>query len=71
MRILLDTNVLARAASGPPSLANELVTAATEPQHTLLLSPFLLAELSRVLRYDRLQRAPRQRQSAWRLSVLA
>ena len=55
MRILLDTNVLARAASGPPSLANELVLAATRPEHSLLLSPFLVSELSRVLRYERLR----------------
>jgi putative PIN family toxin of toxin-antitoxin system len=55
MRILLDTNVLARAASGPPSLANELVLAATRPQHSLLVSPFLVSELSRVLRYERLR----------------
>lgn len=55
MRILLDTNVLARAAAGPPGLANELVLACTEPQQTLLLSPYLIAELRRVLRYPRLQ----------------
>jgi putative PIN family toxin of toxin-antitoxin system len=54
MRILLDTNVLARAASGL-GLAHELLVAATEPQHTLLLSPFIIAELSRVLRYARLR----------------
>lgn len=56
MRILLDTNILARAASGPPGLAHEVVLAATRPEHTLILSPFLLSELSRVLRYDRLRR---------------
>jgi putative PIN family toxin of toxin-antitoxin system len=55
MRILLDTNVLARAASGPPGLANELVLAATRSEHSLLLSPFLVSELSRVLRYERLR----------------
>ena len=55
MRIVLDTNILARAASGPPGLAHELVLAATRPEHVLLLSPFLLSELSRVLRYDRLR----------------
>lgn len=55
MRVLLDTNVLARAAAGPPGLANELVLEATQPQHVLLLSPFIVSELSRVLRYDRLR----------------
>ena len=55
MRVLLDTNVLARAASGPPGMANELVLEATRPAHALLLSPFVVQELSRVLRYDRLR----------------
>jgi len=55
MRILLDTNILARAAAGPPGLANELVLAATHRDHILLLSPFLVSELSRVLRYERLR----------------
>lgn len=55
MRVLLDTNVLARAAAGPSGLANELVLAATRPEHVLVLSPFLVSELSRVLRYDRLR----------------
>lgn len=55
MRILLDTNVLARAASGPPGLAHELVLNATRAEHVLLVSPFLLVELSRVLRYPRLR----------------
>lgn len=56
MRTLLDTNILARAAIGPPGLANEVLLAATRPQHFLILSPFLLSELSRVLRYDRLRK---------------
>ena len=55
MRVLLDTNILARAATGPPGLANELVLAATHHEHVLLLSPFLVSELSRVLRYDRVR----------------
>ncbi|MCG8584890.1 MAG: putative toxin-antitoxin system toxin component, PIN family [Pirellulales bacterium] len=55
MRVLLDTNILARAAAGPPGLANELVLAAARHEHVLLLSPFLVSELSRVLRYDRVR----------------
>ncbi len=55
MRIVLDTNVLARAASGPPGMASALVMVATRPEHVLLLSPFLISELSRVLRYERLR----------------
>jgi len=56
MRILLDTNVLARATPGPSSLSRELVRLATVPPHILILSPFLLSELSRVLGYGRLRR---------------
>lgn len=36
-------------------MANELVLAATRPEHVLLLSPFLVSELSRVLCYERLR----------------
>jgi putative PIN family toxin of toxin-antitoxin system len=55
MRILLDTNILARAAAGPPGPAHELLLLATQHDHVLVLSPFLIAELTRVLRYDRLR----------------
>ena len=55
MRVVLDTNVLARAASGPPGLANELVLACTALPHDLVLSPFILSELNRVLHYERLR----------------
>ena len=56
MRIVLDTNVLARAASGPPRPAAELLQRAIKEPHILCVSPFLLSELSRVLRYERVQR---------------
>ena len=55
MRILLDTNILARAAAGPPGPAHELLLLATHHQHRLILSPFLTSELARVLRYPRLR----------------
>jgi len=55
MRVLIDTNVLARAAGGPPSPADALVRLCIEPAHVLILSEFLLVELSRVLRYDRMR----------------
>lgn len=55
MRLLLDTNILARAAVGPPGPAHALLLLATHHEHVLILSPFLVAELSRVLRYDRLR----------------
>ncbi len=56
MRIVLDTNILARAASGPPSPAAELLQRAMQEPHVLCVSPFLLSELSRVLRYERVRR---------------
>ena len=59
MRIVLDTNVLARAASGPPGPADELLLRCVAPPYLLCLSPYLLSELSRVLRYPRVQRIHR------------
>lgn len=56
MRIVLDTNILARAASGPPSPAAELVQWVLEKDYTLIVSPFLLSELSRVMRYESVRR---------------
>ncbi|MHB0957768.1 MAG: putative toxin-antitoxin system toxin component, PIN family [Pirellulaceae bacterium] len=55
MRVVLDTNILARAASGPPGLASQILMDVTRPANTLVFSPFLLSELSRVLRYARLR----------------
>lgn len=56
MRIVLDTNILARATPGPDSLSREIVRRCRQDPHVLILSPFMLAELSRVLCYDRLRR---------------
>ena len=56
MRIVLDTNILARAASGPPSPAAEVLQMSLAPPHILCVSPFLISELSRVLRYERVRR---------------
>lgn len=53
MRIVLDTNILARAATGPPGLADALLMQAVSPPHMLCVSAFLLSELVRVLRYPR------------------
>jgi putative PIN family toxin of toxin-antitoxin system len=58
MRIVLDTNVLARAAgsrTGPAGELFERVAAA----HALIVSQELLTELGRVLSYDRLRRVHR------------
>jgi len=56
MRIVLDTNVLARAASGPPGPAAELLLRCVSVPNLLCLSPYLLSELSRVLRYPRVRK---------------
>lgn len=55
MRIVLDTTILVRAnikACGP---VRELVQAIQQTGSTLVVSPFLLDEVQRVLRYPRLQ----------------
>ncbi|HMO15653.1 MAG TPA: putative toxin-antitoxin system toxin component, PIN family [Pirellulaceae bacterium] len=56
MRVVLDTNILVRAASirnrGP---AFEVLKILLEPEHVLCSSPFMLDELIRVLRYPRLR----------------
>ena len=49
MRIVLDTNILVRANAKAKGPARELLQLiAGSPDHTLLLSPFLLQELERV-----------------------
>lgn len=56
MRIVLDTNILIRAsakARGPARALLMLIAASAS--HRLLLSPFLLNELKRVLSYDRIR----------------
>lgn len=55
IRAVLDTNVLARAARGGDGAAAELVRQVSQPPHVLVLSPFLLSELTRVLRYERVR----------------
>jgi putative PIN family toxin of toxin-antitoxin system len=56
MRIVLDTNILVRANAKARGPARELVQLITgSPEHTLLLSPFLLQELERVFSYERVR----------------
>ncbi|MBI1790254.1 MAG: putative toxin-antitoxin system toxin component, PIN family [Acidobacteria bacterium] len=56
MRIVLDTNILVRAAAKGKGPASELLRLITDsPEHVLLLSPFLLQELERVFSYDRVR----------------
>jgi len=56
MRIVLDTNVLARTTPGPSSPAREVLQRAANAPHVLLIAAPLLEELARVLRYERLRR---------------
>ena len=56
MRIVLDSNILARAACGPPSPAAELLLRALRSPYTICISPVLLDELNRILRYDRVRK---------------
>jgi predicted nucleic acid-binding protein len=58
MRIVFDSNVLARAAgpTGPAARALDLILSSAQ---TLVLSELLLTELARILRYDRLLRIHR------------
>lgn len=55
MRIICDTNVLARAAVRPLGPARAVFTAALTPPHGLLLCEPMLVELSRVLGYERVR----------------
>ena len=55
MRIVLDSNIIARATPGKSGPAAAVRQAIRDP-HLLILSPFLLAELARVLRYDRVRK---------------
>lgn len=54
MRIVPDSNVLARAAR-PGGLAAKVLSQIITGPHVLVLSPVLLSEVARVLRYPRLQ----------------
>jgi putative PIN family toxin of toxin-antitoxin system len=56
MRVVLDTNVLARAARGGTGPAAEVLRLIMVPPHIFILSPFLLSEISRALRYPRLRK---------------
>jgi len=56
MRVVLDTNILARSAYSLAGPAAEVLNWLGKPGHTLIASPFLLDEVQRVLRYPRLRR---------------
>ena len=55
MRVVCDSNVLARAAVRPQGPARAVFIAALMPPHRLVLSEPMLAELARVLRYERVR----------------
>lgn len=55
MRVVLDTNVLARATPGRNSPAKQVLDALLGAPHVLVSSEFLLNELGRALRYDRVR----------------
>jgi len=56
MRVVLDTNILARSAYSSTGPAGELLERIRESQHVLIISSFILTELERVLQYPRLKR---------------
>lgn len=56
MRVLCDTNILARAATRPGGPAHEVVQRLiAADDHNLIVTPFLLDELTRVLGYTRVR----------------
>ena len=61
MRIVLDSNILVRAAWKADGLASQLLRSVLEEPHRLIVSAFILGEVSRVLTYPRIQ-------SRWGLS---
>jgi putative PIN family toxin of toxin-antitoxin system len=56
MRIVLDSNVLVRAARPVLGPAREVLLRATEEPHVLLLSAFIISELRRVLGYEHVRK---------------
>src|ERR1019366_2376744 len=55
MRIVLDSNILVRAAWKADGLASRLLRNVLEGPHRLIVSPFILGEVARVLAYPRVQ----------------
>ena len=55
MRIVFDSNILVRAAWKADGLASRLLRRVLEGPHRLIVSPFILGEVARVLAYPRIQ----------------
>ena len=53
MRVVLDTNILVRATKGGKGPAREVLLAFQLSEHVLLLSPWMIDELRRVMTYPR------------------
>jgi putative PIN family toxin of toxin-antitoxin system len=70
MRVVLDTNVAVRVFTSVASNAAHLWKLLSERRHSLVVSLFLLDELRRVLRYDRIKIIHRQPESAMERFVL-
>lgn len=55
MRVVLDTNILVRAAADEESLARRVLTLIKSGPHLLVTSEFILDELRRVFTYPHIQ----------------
>jgi predicted nucleic acid-binding protein len=53
MRVVIDSNVLARATPGKTSAAREVLLLLTLAPHMLITAAPLLTELARILQYPR------------------
>lgn len=56
MHIVLDTNVLAIAATPTSGAARELLRRCVKSPHVIAISECLLSEVSRMLRYARMRK---------------
>jgi putative PIN family toxin of toxin-antitoxin system len=55
MRVVLDSNILARATPGKTSAAREVLLLIIQQPHTLITAAPLLTELARILQYPRVR----------------
>lgn len=55
MRVVLDTNVVVRAANPSVGPARQLLHLLLVQPHVIVTSPFMLAELDRAIRYPRVR----------------
>ena len=56
MRIVVDSGILVRGSAKAIGPARQLLLQIKQGPHTLILSPFVLEEVRRVLRYPRMQK---------------